>query len=85
VADVAVVGLPDEIWGELPVAFVVPSVNGSTLEEGDIVEHCRRQLPRYKTIRGVHFLPSLPKTSSGKTKRAELREAWQSASVGDKR
>jgi len=84
VADAAVVGLPDAIWGEVPVAFVVPSANGGAITEKDVVEHCRRQLPRYKAVHAVHFLPSLPKTSSGKTKRAELREAWQGASVGEK-
>lgn len=73
VAEVAVVGLPDEIWGESPTAFVVPSLNERTPSHHEILEHCRRNLPRYKLVREIHLVDSLPKTSSGKVKRAELR------------
>ena len=74
VAEVAVVGLPDETWGESPAAFIVPSANGDTPTEGNILEHCRQNLPRYKLVRHVRFVQSLPKTSSGKIRRGELRE-----------
>jgi acyl-CoA synthetase (AMP-forming)/AMP-acid ligase II len=72
VAEVAVAGLPDEIWGELPVAFVVRSPNAE-IREADILDHCRANLPRYKMIREVVFMEKLPKTSSGKVRRFALR------------
>ena len=72
VAEVAVVGMPDEILGERLVAFVVPSGNGKSHTDGQIVNHCRGNLPRYKLVREIRFLDSLPKTSSGKIRRHEL-------------
>ncbi len=75
VAETAVVGLPDEIWGESPVAFIVPSSRAVSSTESEIKQHCRRHLPRYKVPHAVKFLESLPKTSSGKIRRAVLREA----------
>ncbi len=75
VAEVAVVGLPDEILGEAPVAFVVPG-QGHELKEADIIKHCARTLPRYKVVKRVIFVDSLPKTSSGKVRRNVLREQY---------
>lgn len=75
VAEVAVAGLPDAIWGETPVAFVVPSRSAAAPTEREILEHCRRNLPRYKQLHAVQFVESVPRTSSGKIKRTELREA----------
>jgi long-chain acyl-CoA synthetase len=76
VAEVAVVGMPDPILYEVPVAFIVPSKDAHTLTEQDVVDHCLRNLPRYKAVRGVHFVEALPKTSSGKVRRAELKERF---------
>lgn len=74
VAEVAVVGLPDEIWGESPTAFVVaPGASRADIER-DILDHCRRHLPRHKRVRQVHFVESMPKTSSGKIKRSAVRQ-----------
>jgi acyl-coenzyme A synthetase/AMP-(fatty) acid ligase len=76
VAEVAVVGCPDELMGESIVAFVIVSRDvGQDLEE-TILQHCRRGLPRHKHVRHVRFVPTLPRTSSGKVKRQELREAF---------
>jgi len=74
IAETAVVGLPDDIWGESPVAFVVSSTHGTGPTEADIQQHCRRSLPRYKLPHAVRFVESLPKTSSGKVRRSVLRE-----------
>ncbi|HLJ10130.1 MAG TPA: class I adenylate-forming enzyme family protein [Planctomycetaceae bacterium] len=74
VAEVAVVGLPDEIWGEAPVAFVVASAGAGSIDEGQIIEHCRQNLPRYKLVREVRFVETLPRTASGKIRRTFLRE-----------
>ena len=73
VASVAVVGLPDEIFGEVPVAFVVPSPGAAPSAEQQILDHCRRHLPRYKLVREVRIVESLPQTASGKIRRSELR------------
>jgi acyl-CoA synthetase (AMP-forming)/AMP-acid ligase II len=74
VAEVAVVGMPDPLWGESPVAFVVASSGGDDLVRR-VSEHCRQRLSRFKQPRGVEVVESLPKTSSGKVKRALLKSA----------
>lgn len=79
VGEVAVVGLPDEIWGEVPVAFVVRSSNGNAPSAHEILDYCRRQLPRYKLIHQVRFVDYLPKTSSGKIRRHQLRNSSPAA------
>jgi len=73
VAEVAIVGLPDEIQGESIAAFVVRSAKEAEVTEEAIFDHCREQLPRYKMIREVRFVESLPKTPSGKIRRNELK------------
>ncbi|MBX3438175.1 MAG: acyl--CoA ligase [Planctomycetaceae bacterium] len=73
VAEAAVVGQPDEIWGEVPVAFVVPA-GDSTVDADALLERCRRTLPRYKLPKRIHVIESLPRTASGKIRRSELRK-----------
>lgn len=73
VADVAVVGRADPIMIEVPVAFVIPAQERNGLTEQRVLEHCRRTLPRYKQVREVRLISKLPRTSSGKIKRHELR------------
>ncbi len=74
VAEVAVVGLPDEMLGEAPVAFVVRSERSAAVSADDIIRHCAARLPRYKRIHRVVFVDELPKTSTGKVRRQLLRE-----------
>jgi fatty-acyl-CoA synthase len=77
VLEVAVIGVPDEKYGERPKAFVVLADGGSATEE-DIVEHVRSRIARYKAPKAVEFVPELPKTSTGKVQKFELREQeWQ--------
>lgn len=72
VAEAAVVAVPDEVWGEVGVAFVQPVADvGLTAEE--VLEHARTQLAGFKIPREVHVLPELPRTGIGKVARAELR------------
>jgi len=82
IVDVAVVGRADEMLGEVAVAFVVPSSNGDRPSEQAVAEHANRNLPRYKHLRNVHMLDALPKTDSGKVKRAELRLLASSMAQG---
>jgi fatty-acyl-CoA synthase len=72
VLEAAVIGVPDEKWGEVPKAFVTlrPGVDAT---EREIIEFCRSQLAHYKCPKKVEFGP-LPKTSTGKTQKFRLRE-----------
>src|SRR5262245_20774565 len=73
VLEAAVVGRPDERWGEVPVAFVAlrPNVAATTDE---LVEHCRGQLAQFKVPKDVQFLDALPRNPSGEVLKRELRE-----------
>jgi len=72
VAMVAVGSVPDETYGELARAYVVLRP-GATATEAEIIEHCRPHLAAYKRPRSVRFVPDLPKTSTGKVMRRELK------------
>jgi acyl-CoA synthetase (AMP-forming)/AMP-acid ligase II len=74
VVEAAVVGRPDERWGEVPVAFVVvrpDAVAAVTAEE--LLDHCRARLARFKVPKDVTFLDALPRNPSGKVLKRELR------------
>jgi O-succinylbenzoic acid--CoA ligase len=71
IAEAGVVGLPDEHWGQVPVAAVVLR---SPATEGDILSDLRGRLAAYKLPRRVIALPELPRTASGKLQRHLLRE-----------
>jgi fatty-acyl-CoA synthase len=72
VADVAVAGRPDPEWGAHVTAWVVPvkPQDPPTLEE--LREHCRDDLARYKAPRDLRIVAALPRTASGKVRRADL-------------
>jgi len=73
VLESAVVGVPDEYWGERVQAFVVLR-EGATCSEEEMVEFCRSRLASYKKPSGVQFLPELPKNAVGKVLKYTLRE-----------
>ncbi|XP_014519266.2 probable acyl-activating enzyme 1, peroxisomal [Vigna radiata var. radiata] len=72
VLEAAVVGRPDDYWGETPCAFVKLK-EGCTATEDEIIQFCRNRLPHYMAPRTVVFA-DLPKTSTGKTQKFVLRE-----------
>jgi acyl-CoA synthetase (AMP-forming)/AMP-acid ligase II len=73
VAEAAVIGKPDEKWGELVTTVVVPKP-GEQLTEQEIIEFCKGKLAGYKRPRLVKFMSALPRNSTGKIKKDELRE-----------
>jgi fatty-acyl-CoA synthase len=73
VADVQVVGIPDERYGEDIVAFVRPEA-GAELDEDALREHCRERIAHYKVPRHVRFVSEFPMTVTGKVQKFKLRE-----------
>jgi acyl-CoA synthetase (AMP-forming)/AMP-acid ligase II len=71
VVEAAVIGVPDEKWGERPKAFVV--LSGEATPE-ELIEHVRTKIARYKAPRDVEVVEALPKTSTGKVQKFELRD-----------
>ena len=71
VKEAAVVGVPDERWGEACLAFVV--LAGDATEEA-LLEHCRARLARYKVPKGFRFVDSLPRNALDKVVKSELLE-----------
>jgi acyl-CoA synthetase (AMP-forming)/AMP-acid ligase II len=72
VLEAAVVGRPDERWGEVPVAFVVLRTGQAATAE-ELIAHCAGQLAKYKVPKDVTFLEALPRNPSGKVLKRDLR------------
>ncbi len=81
VLEAAVVGRPDERWGEVPVAFVVLRTETAATEDA-LLEHCRVQLARYKVPKAVFFLEAVPRNPSGKVLKRELRDRLSGPAAG---
>lgn len=75
VAEVAVIGIPDEKWGELVLALVVKTPN-SVLTEADVIAHVRTKLAGYKCPKKVEFRSELSRTATGKLQKFKLREPY---------
>jgi len=75
VLDAAAVGVPDRIYGEEVVCYVVPRP-GVNLNEAAMLEHCQAHLPVPKMPKRVVIVPELPKSDRGKVLRDKLRDDW---------
>ena len=75
VAEVAVIGIPDEKWGELVTALVVLTP-GSTATPEDIIAHTRTKLAGYKCPKKVELRDTLARTATGKLQKFKLREPY---------
>ncbi len=75
VQDAAVIGVPDAIYGEAVAAFIELRPGASATEE-DIIAHCRDLIAGYKKPKHVRFLSSLPRNSTGKVQKFELRKVF---------
>jgi fatty-acyl-CoA synthase len=75
VAEVAVIGVPDEKWGETIKALVVRTP-GTEIGEHDIVAHCKQRLAGFKAPTTVEFRDAIPRTATGKVQKFRLREPY---------
>src|SRR6185436_20674003 len=75
IADAAVVARPDPVYGQVPVAVVVVREGATDPTDDALAAHCREQLARFKVPVAFDRRASLPRTASGKVRRAELRRA----------
>jgi fatty-acyl-CoA synthase len=73
IQEAAIVGLPDERWGETPQAFVVLR-DGQSATGDEIIAFARERLAHFKAPRGVTFVTELPKTATGKIQKYVLRD-----------
>jgi acyl-CoA synthetase (AMP-forming)/AMP-acid ligase II len=74
VKEVAVIGIPDEKWGEMVTALVVTESSDVTPEE--LIAHCRTNLAGYKCPKRIDFVDELPRTATGKLQKFKLRQPF---------
>ncbi|MGO8872310.1 MAG: AMP-binding protein [Acidimicrobiales bacterium] len=75
VAEVAVIGIPHDTWGEMVIALVVVNDDGE-LTEQQVIDHCRTLLAGYKCPKQVEFRQILPRTATGKLQKFRLRAPY---------
>src|SRR4051812_31955732 len=75
VAEVAVIGVPDDKWGELVTALVVRT-EGAQVTEEEIIAHCKAHIASYKSPKRVEFRDELARTATGKIQKFKLRESF---------
>jgi long-chain acyl-CoA synthetase len=81
VVDCAVLGVPDDRWGEILYAVVQPR-SGAALDADGVITWCRENLADYKRPRVVEFVDELPRDPNGKVRKPKLREAWLAQQQG---
>ena len=82
IVDVAVIGIPDEKWGEAVLAFVV-TPSETSITEANVVEFAKSRIAKYKVPKHVKFVETLPRNPSGKILRRELRDPyWEGKTRG---
>jgi fatty-acyl-CoA synthase len=75
VAEVAVIGVPDEKWGETVTALVVLA-EGADVTESELIAHCRSHMAHYKCPTSIEFRDELARTATGKLQKFKLREPY---------
>ncbi|MCW5746778.1 MAG: long-chain fatty acid--CoA ligase [Alphaproteobacteria bacterium] len=80
VGDVAVIGVPDERWGEVGKAVIVVKPD-QTLSQADVVNHCLARLARFKVPQSVDFVETLPRNATGKVLKRDLRTHYVGAAA----
>ena len=79
--DAAACGIPDKIYGEEVICFVVLR-EGSELSERSVIKHCGELLAPFKTPKSVFFVDKLPKNERGKLDRKVLTMEWKRSQAG---
>jgi acyl-CoA synthetase (AMP-forming)/AMP-acid ligase II len=80
VAEVAVIGIPSEKWGEAVTALVVLR-DGHEVSAADLIEHCRASLAHFKAPQTIEFRQELARTATGKLQKFKLREPFWAAAT----
>ena len=75
VAEAAIIGVPDERWGETGVAFISLK-SDETIEEKDLISHCIENLAKFKVPSKVEFIDALPRNATGKVLKRTLRDDY---------
>jgi fatty-acyl-CoA synthase len=75
VMSAAVIGIPDDRWGEVGAAIVVLA-EGRTVSAQELLEHFTGRIARYKIPKSLVFIDALPQTASGKPRKVELRQRF---------
>ena len=73
IAEAAIIGIPDEKWGEVGLAFIALKPN-ENLSDEDIINHCLKNLAKFKIPKTVKFIEALPRNATGKVLKRTLRE-----------
>jgi fatty-acyl-CoA synthase len=80
VAEAAVIAIPDEQWGERPLAVIVAREN-QTVEAEDLKAHLAQQYAKWQIPDRFEFIDQIPRTATGKFKKTALREMYVGAKV----
>ncbi|MFL6561904.1 MAG: class I adenylate-forming enzyme family protein, partial [Bacillus sp. (in: firmicutes)] len=80
VLDAAIIGLPDEVWGEAVCAIIVPR-EGAEIDEQELKSFCRQKLAGYKVPRRIFIEEQLPRNASGKVLKYQLRQQMRELNV----
>tara|TARA_B100000212_G_scaffold203721_1_gene153760 strand:- start:2962 stop:3285 length:324 start_codon:yes stop_codon:yes gene_type:complete len=73
IAEAAVIGIPDEKWGEVGLGFIVLK-ESNDLSEEEIIDHCLKNLAKFKIPKSIEFIDALPRNATGKVLKRTLRE-----------
>ncbi len=82
VSEAAVIGVPDDYWGESVKAFIVLK-EGMSATEDEIIDLCKRTIASYKKPRSVAFVQQLPKSPTGKILKRVIRDQYSKGEIGE--